>query len=273
MKSYEKLKFLIIAAHPDDCDLMFGGSAVKLTMAGHKIKFISVTNGDAGHHLMEPAKLVKRRRLESQKAGKIAGLVEYQILQHSDGALEATLKNRHEIIRLIRQFRPDVIISHRICDYHADHRAVAQLVMDSAFLVCVPLCCPDTEVLDYMPIFAASYDSFKSPKPFRIDGIVEIDSVLEKKLAMLDCHASQFFEWLPFVEHRSIRLLNMEDYASRRKYLLDGWLVDNAEQAKKGKARLLKLYDRSIKYAEAFELSEYGRSISRQEFQSLFVIC
>lgn len=62
-----KLRILAIGAHPDDCDEQFGGTAAKLAKAGHRVKFLSVTNGDAGHHEMGGAALAKRRFLETQE--------------------------------------------------------------------------------------------------------------------------------------------------------------------------------------------------------------
>jgi LmbE family N-acetylglucosaminyl deacetylase len=123
-----KLDILAFGAHPDDADLVFGGTALKLIAAGHKVKFVSVANGDCGHFSMKPAELAKRRYEEAQASAKIAGLTEYQILPNSDCTLEASLENREQVVSIIREFKPDVVISHRINDYHADHRATAQLV-------------------------------------------------------------------------------------------------------------------------------------------------
>ena len=193
-------KFLVFGAHPDDCDLLFGGTAVKLARAGHLVKFVSACNGDCGHQSMDRKALTERRYAETQASAKIAGLAEYQVLNHHDCEIENTLAAREEVIRIIRNFQPDVVLSHRNCDYHADHRAIAQLVMDAAYLVKVPLYCADTPIPAKNPVFAYLYDRFRDPRPIRADAAVEIDSVLETKLRMMDCHASQFYEWLPWVK-------------------------------------------------------------------------
>ena len=75
-----KYRFLIFGAHPDDCDLAFGGTALQLLKAGHEVKFVSVTNGDAGHHIMQPAELAARRKAETQRSAQVAGLTEYEVL-------------------------------------------------------------------------------------------------------------------------------------------------------------------------------------------------
>lgn len=195
---FARKKFLVFGAHPDDADLMFGGTALKLIKAGHKVKFVSVANGDCGHFSMKPAELVECRYKEAQASAKIAGLSEYQILPNSDCVLETSLENRMRIIKIIREFKPDVVVSHRVNDYHADHRATAQLVEDAAYLVTVPLYCPKIPIPENWPVFSFGWDHFQKPNLFQADATVIIDDVLEQKLAMIDCHKSQFYEWLPW---------------------------------------------------------------------------
>ena len=257
-------RFLIFGAHPDDADLMFGGTALKLTAAGHKVKFVSVANGDCGHFSMKPAELAERRYRETQASARIAGVEEYQVFSNSDCELEASLENRMKVIKIIREFNPDVVISHRTNDYHADHRATAQLVQDASYLVTVPLYCPDSLIPEIWPVFAFSWDHFLNPNPFQADAIVIIDDVLEQKLAMLDCHKSQFYEWLPWNKgYRDFNVSKMTEN-EKRQWLLDNWICRNARQAE------LYLHNGKARYAEAFEQSEYGRRLSPEEFSALF---
>lgn len=250
------MNFLVIGAHPDDAELMAGGTAILLSRLGHRIKFVSMTNGAAGHHLMQPEELANRRKLEAKEAAKISG-VENEVLPFPDGMLTTGLKERQEVIRIIREFEADLVISHRPNDYHADHRATAQLVTDAAFLVNVPLILPTIKALRNPPIFGYSFDFFQDPQPFRIDGFVEIDSVIPEKLKMLDCHKSQFYEWLPFVEN-----LNFEPQTTdRHQFLLDNWLSANESQAK--------LANSNSRYVEGFQRSEYGRNVSAAQFHAI----
>ena len=161
--------YLVIGAHPDDPDLLFGGCAVKLLKAGHQVKFVSVSSGDCGHYAMEPAALALRRHREAQESAKVAGLTGYEILDVPDCHVVCTLELRERLIRVIRDFEPDVVISHRLCDYHADHRATAQCVMDCAYLVRVPMYCADTPIPRKDPVFAYGYDAFTDPRPIRAD--------------------------------------------------------------------------------------------------------
>lgn len=262
-------KFMMIGAHPDDADLVFGGTALKLIKLGHKVKFVSSCNGDKGHYCVEPVALAARRKLEAQSSAKIAGLEEYEVLNFHDCELEATLEMRRVITGIIRDFAPDVVITHRTCDYHADHRATAQLVQDSAYLVTVPLFCPEHPVPPQNPVYMFSYDRFHNPRPFRPDIAVAIDDVLEDKLRMLNCHVSQFYEWLPYNQGRLDQVPT--DWNGRRNFLIDGWLGRNRDQAEQFRGLLSQCGgNASAIYAETFELSEYGRQIEADELHALF---
>ncbi len=255
-------KFLIIGAHPDDPDLMFGGAALQLIPQGHRVKFVSVANGDCGHFSMKPEELAKRRYAEAQASAEIAGLDEYEVLSNGDCMLEATLENRARIVKIIREFQPDVVISHRLCDYHADHRATAQLVQDASFVIMVPLYCPETPIPEEWPVFAFSWDQFLTPTPFQADTAVSIDSVIDKKLAMMNCHVSQFYEWLPWNKGFKDFDVSTMSEDEKRQWLTDNWLCRNARQAEQ--------FMESGLYAESFQMSEYGRQISVEEFLELF---
>ena len=267
-------KYLVIGAHPDDPDLMFGGAALKACAAGHKVKFVSVCNGDCGHYSMEREALAERRFKEAQKVKTIAGLDEYQVLNHHDCGLKASLENRKEIVRIIRDFAPDVVISHRTNDYHADHRAAAQLVQDSAYLITVPLYCADVPIPEKSPVYCYSWDRFKQP-PFKPDIVVEIDSVVEKKIDLINCHESQFFEWLPWdMGIKDFDKGKMSEQEARQ-WLKNNWLKRNLTQASMYTELIEKFYGDMapyIKHIEAFEITEYGRIPDEDELKELFYL-
>ncbi len=260
-------KFLIFGAHPDDPDLMFGGCATRLAKAGHTVKFVSLTDGGAGHHKMPPEQLIPRRCREAQNAARISGVSEYQILNHPDGRLENTIAIREELTGIIREFEADVVISHRLCDYHPDHRNTAQLVMDTAFLVKVPHFCPAVPVPAGNPVYACSMDFFTDPRPFRIDAAVNIDATVEEKFKMLDCHVSQFYEWLPWVDFdRPDFDVTPMTWPERKEWLNRNWM-SRFNRA----AQLAGLTEAA--YAECFELSPYGSRVSPAEFQAILNGC
>jgi LmbE family N-acetylglucosaminyl deacetylase len=266
-----KLRVLAIGAHPDDCDIKFGGTAAKMAAAGHAVKFVSVTNGDAGHQTMAGAALAQRRTQESHEAARRLGIAEYQVLDNHDGELLPTLDVRKQIIRIIRDWKADIVISHRTNDYHPDHRYTATLVQDAAYMVVVPNVAADTPRLEKNPIFMYFQDGFQKPYPFRPDVVVPIDSVWEKKVHGLDAHVSQFYEWLPWVSGNLAEV--PKDPKARREWLGKmrvQRITDDVRQtlvAEIGEAAASK-----VKYVESFELCEYGRRPSLEELRAMFPI-
>src|SRR6266852_9529680 len=188
-----KLRIICFGAHPDDCELKAGGVTALWAAKGHHVKFVSVTNGDIGHWRDAGGPLAQRRTAEVERAAKILGNAT-EVLDIHDGELLPTLDNRRTITRLIREWKADIVMSHRPNDYHPDHRYTGILVQDSAYMVAVPFFCPDTPPLKSNPAFFFYPDSFKKPNPFQPDIVVCIDTVIEKKLDALDMLESQFYE-------------------------------------------------------------------------------
>jgi len=267
----KKLRILAFGAHPDDCDIKMGGTAIKYAKMGHKVKFISVTTGDTGHYAMGGGPLAKRRRDEAMKAAKVAG-IEYEILDIHGNQLLPTLENRYLIIRKIREFKPDIIFTHRPYDYHPDHRYTSQLIQDAAYTVTVPNVEALTPHLTYNPVIAYMSDDFRRPYPFSPDVVVGIDDVVEEKMRMLHCHESQMYEWLPY--NQGILDEVPEDEDERFKWLKGKFLPRFREIADKYRDRLRELYGRDegdkIQYAEAFEICEYGAPVREEDIKRIF---
>lgn len=267
----QELRILIIGAHPDDCDIKAGGLAALYREENHTVKFISVTNGDAGHHEMGGGPLALRRRQEATEAANIIG-IEYDLLDLHDGELVPSLENRYVIIRNIRLFKPDVIMTHRPNDYHPDHRYTSMLVQDAAYMVTVPNVCAQTPYLDYNPVILYLSDGFNKPYPFTPDVVVGIDSVVDKKIDMIHSHTSQMYEWLPF---NNGTLESVPDNTEERREWLSKRLLGNFSSiANKYRDKLIELYGNeigeSIKYAEAFESCEYGSPLTTERKSILF---
>src|SRR5450755_835406 len=194
------LRVIAFGAHPDDCDIRAAGTAAKFRALGAAVKFVSVTNGDAGHQSMGGGALAKRRRAEAEESGRRLGIT-YEVLDNHYGELLPTLAVREQIIRRIREWKADIVLSPRPNDYHPDHRYTGVLVQDAAYMVVVPNVVADTPPLENNPIFLYYADGFEKPAPFRPDVVVSIDSVWDQKIHALDAHISQFYEWLPWVDH------------------------------------------------------------------------
>src|SRR5690606_9119091 len=107
-----QLRIIAFGAHPDDCEIKASGVAAMWVTQGHKVKFVSVTNGDIGHFEMAGGPLANRRAKEVQACAEILG-VESEVLDNHDGELMPTLENRKTIARLIREWQADVVLSPR----------------------------------------------------------------------------------------------------------------------------------------------------------------
>lgn len=265
-QSDAKPRVLAIGAHPDDCDIKFGGTAAKMARAGYAVKFLSVTNGDAGHQSDRGASLAKRRYAEVQESARRLGIAEYEVLDNHDGELLPTLEVRRQIIRAIRAWRADIVIAPRPNDYHPDHRYTGVLVQDAAYMVVVPDIVPEVPALRRNPIFMYYEDGFQKPYPFRPDVVVSIDDVWDTKVSALDAQVSQFYEWLPWVDGKLADV--PAGPAARREWLSKARSNPPGEAVR---AALARVYgNQSVRHAEAFELCEYGRRLPVPELQALF---
>src|ERR671934_774057 len=227
---------LAIGAHPDDCDFGAGGPASLRVRPRHRFHFLAATNGDAGHFEMGGAPLARRRRAEAQAAAAVIG-IDYTVLDNHDGELEPSLANRRTIVRLIREIKPDLILTHRLNDYPPDHRYTAQLVQDAAYMVTVPGLAALTPHLPANPIILYMSDRFQRPYPFQPDVVVDVDDVLDLKLEMLHQHTSQVYEWLPF-NSGHLEEVPAGD-ADRHAWLRERYAPHNAGMADRYRDRLI----------------------------------
>jgi LmbE family N-acetylglucosaminyl deacetylase len=267
-----KLRIIAFGAHPDDCELQAGGTAAMWAAKGHKVKFVSVTNGDIGHWKEAGGPLAKRRKAEVEEAARILG-IETEVLDIHDGELLPTLENRKLITKAIREWKADLVLGPRPNDYHPDHRYTGILVQDAAYMVTVPFFCPDIPHMTSNPIFMYYPDRFQKPNPFKPDVVIAIDSVIEKKLNALDAMPSQFYEG-GANGHAGLVLTEAEQKKARAKQVRDGFARRYQNQADRFRKDLEQWYgaDRgpSVKYAEAFEICEYGRQPDKAELAKLF---
>jgi LmbE family N-acetylglucosaminyl deacetylase len=221
-----------------------------------------MTNGDAGHQSMGGGALARRRLLESQEAGKRFG-VEYQVIDNHDGELMPTLENRLKVIREIRNWKADMVITHPPDDYHPDHRYTSILVQDASYMVIVPNVAPDITPLKRNPVFL--YPGFGSPEL-----AVDIDAVFDQKIYAMSAHESQYFEWLPWTVGQLEQVPAGKD--ERLKFLAKRYSPAN-ETVKK---LLRKWYGETrgnkIIYAETFRYTPYSRQPSEEETRRLFPI-
>src|SRR5437868_12091427 len=108
----EPLRIICFGAHPDDCEIQAGGTAAMWAAKGHKVKFVSVTNGDIGHWRDAGGPLARRRAAEVHEAARILGITT-EVLDIHDGELLPTLENRRTLTRLIREWNADIVMGPR----------------------------------------------------------------------------------------------------------------------------------------------------------------
>jgi LmbE family N-acetylglucosaminyl deacetylase len=263
-----KVRVIAFGAHPDDCDIRASGTAALFASLGNAVKFVSVTNGDAGHQQMRGAELAERRLREAKESARRLG-IDYDVLNNHDGELLPTLEVRQQIIREIRAWNADIVMAPRPNDYHPDHRYTGVLVQDAAYMVVVPSVTPDVPPLRKNPVFLYYEDRFQRPNPFRPDIAVRIDDVIDKKINALDSHVSQFYEWLPWVDGKLNEVPH--DPAERK-----AWLKRERSRvvSPEVRASLVKWYGaeggNAAQYYEAFEICEYGVQPDEARIKKLF---
>ena len=273
------MKVLMIGAHQDDNEFECGGLASKLIKKGHTVQFLSMCNGCGGHHILGPKEISARRACESAKVAELLG-IKYDVWDNDDCNLVADLETRKRTIRYIREFNPDLIITHRTNDYMPDHRATAQLVQDASYLLTVPNECPDVPAMRFMPVIMCNEDRFTNPV-FRADIVVDVDSEVDIKLEIANINVSQVYEWLPYTYGEEVPETDEERFewlkgAKITSETTDeeimsagrGYAVGYAKPAAYHRKRLIELYGKErgskIRYAEAFEISEYGSPMTEE---------
>ncbi|MEO8494808.1 MAG: PIG-L deacetylase family protein, partial [Planctomycetota bacterium] len=260
--SIDSPRLLVLGAHPDDAEFHAGGLISIYRDRGYDVKIVSVTNGGAGHHQRTAAELTAIRTEEAAAVGRLIG-AEYEVWEYPDGGLQPTLEVRQRVIREIRTYAPDLVLTHRLNDYHPDHRAVGQLVQDASYMVTVPLVAPDIKPLRKDPVVAYMPDLFTKPNSLSPDVVVDITEYMDRIIAMLDCHRSQVYEWLPY--NRGILDQVPADDNAKRKWLA-GWFAPRARAvADRFRPRLVEVFGEqrggAIEFAEAYEISEYAADL------------
>lgn len=264
-------RLLVLGAHPDDAEFHAGGLVTFYREFGHEVKIVSVTDGSAGHHEFPRAELAAIRSIEAAASGAVVGAA-YDVWDFPDGELQPTLEVRRRIIAEIRRFAPDLVLTHRLNDYHPDHRAVSQAVQDASFMVRVPNIVPEVPALRCDPVVAYMTDLFTKPNPFSPDVVLDVTDQLGTILAMLSCHASQVFEWLPYVSGYPGDV--PEDEEEQLVWLREWYTERCRRRVERFRDHLIAAYGesrgRQIEFAEFYEISEYASPLDEAARARLF---
>ncbi|RKN70117.1 PIG-L deacetylase family protein [Paenibacillus ginsengarvi] len=258
----EQLRIIIIKAHPDEGEIYAGGTTALFAELGHQVKFLSLTNGCCGHHEMSGQELVERRKREGLEAAKRLGIAEYEVLDTPDGELLPDIATRKEVVRQIRRWKADIVITfHPEKGHHSDNRYTGDVVRDAAPFVNVPLFAPEVPVSGKSPVYMLMPD-YSMLHRYRADIAIDIGPVLEKKLLGCDAHASQFYE------KKGKQHEVPETWEGRRAYILRDWsrsfykkdIMNDCLEKWYGSER-----SGLIEYAEAFELAPYNMATPTDE--------
>ena len=265
------LRIVAMGAHPDDAEQKFGGTAALFAAQGAKVKLVALTNGDVGHFAQAGGPLAKRRKAEVEACHKMLG-VDTEVLDIHDGELMPDLETRRKVANVIRDYQADIVLSHRPWDYHPDHRAVGTLANDAAVLVVAPFFSPYTPPTKRNPIFLYYSDAFTKPYPFDPILAVGFDEVAQKKWDCIAAMPSQFGDADSWQARYRANVPTEE--SARKAFLLDAVKQRSADVANQYRSLLVKLYGQqkgtAIKYAEAFELNQYGTQATADELKGLF---
>ncbi len=272
VSAQEPLRIIAFGGHPDDCEVRAAGVASMWAAMGHKVKFVSLTNGDIGHYSMAGGPLALVRKAEIEDCAEILGIEESIMLDIHDGELMPTLENRKIVARLIREWQADIVLSPRSNDYHPDHRYTAILVQDAAFMVTVPYFTPTVPRVEKNPVVLYYYDRFQKPYPFEPDVIVDIGSVGDQKYECMAALRSQFSDWNAWHGGYLDEVPQQEE--DRKAWIrerFEGW---DENTANRYRDLLIEYYGEErgnvIEFAEAFEVSEYGSQPTLEELKALF---
>jgi len=265
------LRVIAFGAHPDDAELKASGVAALWAAQGAKVKFVAMTNGDVGHFSSAGGPLARRRKAEVAECARILG-IENQVLDVHDGELVPSLENRKAVARLIREWQADIVLGHRPYDYHPDHRYTGVILDDTAVVVVAPFFTPDTPATLRNPVYMYYSDAFLKPYPFDPTLVVPIDAGADKKWQCVSAMPSQFGDKDSWQARTQTGV--PQDDQGRAAYLLDVVKQRSAAVADKYRERLIALYGQErgskVHYAEAFELSQYGRQAPVEELKGMF---
>ena len=269
--NYEHLRVLVIGAHQDDPEKC-GGTAIKFVRQGHTVKFLCATNGQSGHQSYPGYRIVQIRDAEKNRARDVLGIQAYESLDINDGYLTTEIHNRERMMRAIREFAPDIIITHRPWDYHPDHRNTGLLVQDCSYLLRVPNFLPTVPVMDKLPLIFYMRDGFQKPCPFAPDVVIDIDDVSEQRLLAYAQHESQVYDWLPWVDGIDPATIPTDEEGRMR--LMREKYLPQCAVTQAMRERLAERYGAEraarVRCCEAFEACEYGASHEGVDYRRLF---
>ena len=214
-------RVMVVTAHPDDSEFGAGGTVAKMVKEGREVTYVIVTNGNKGSsdRSMTPERLARIREEEQRNAARTLGVERVEFLGYPDGEVEDTRDLRRDVSRMIRAWRPDLVVCqnpHRtylLGASHRDHRIVGGVTLDCIY----PLARDHMAFPELMPMFEphkvreVHVMQWENPQI-----VVDISDTMDLKIKALACHASQFSDFSAVetrVRERSRQLGQAKGYA------------------------------------------------------------
>ena len=179
-----KVDVLAIAAHPDDMELICGGTLIRAQMLGRSTGILDLAAGE-----MASRGTPELRAKEAAKAAKVMGVSVRENLGLPDGGIQNTPENRAKVAVVIRRLQPKIVITHSIHGRHPDHPIVAQLVRDACFVAGLKKVEP--KIPPHRPLKVLHALSFREDN-VKPTFVVDISDAFDKKLQAIGCYESQF---------------------------------------------------------------------------------
>jgi len=219
-----------LMAHPDDCEILAGGTMVLLQQRGWEVHVVTMTPGDAGSATLGPVEIAAIRRKEAAKAAAVIG-AEYHCLEARDFYVNYDSEQSRRALEIMRDIAPSLVFTHSLDDYMMDHEMAARLARCGTFGYAVPNASPRPVVKGSMVPYLYYADPLEGIDVYGYEiqpsTYVDISKAMATKTKMLRCHASQR-DWL--LKHHGV-----DEYTRAMK----AWC------AKRGK-------ENGTRYAEAF---------------------
>lgn len=228
MGKLRKMHILGIGSHPDDLEILCGGTLAKYTSLNHKVTMAIVTDGSAGSRDHPVDELRKIRRKEAENSAQIIG-AKLIWLGELDELFFEDKETRYKIVDIIRESKPDVIITHSPNDYHPDHQEVSKAVLNASFISSLPNI--NTQFPNHEVVCPLYYMDTLVGVNFQPQEYVDISDFFENKKKMLACHSSQI-KWMK--AHDKIDILELIETTARYRG-----------------------YQCGVKYAESFQTAPY----------------
>ena len=195
------MRIVCIHAHPDDAEILAGGTLALLSEAGHSLTNISMTPGDCGSARLSAEQAAAIRREEAAAAARLIG-AGYRCAEFRDLAIFNTDDSRRRVTELVRGNRPDIVLTAAPVDYHCDHEATSTLVRDACFAASVPNYATNAakpaaplEAIPHLYFMDSLGGVDRFGSVIEPDFVVDVKTTFDLKRRMLACHLSQQ-EWL-----------------------------------------------------------------------------